>query len=63
VPARKSTPGFDWFIHGVSKKFPVRLIFDKVKKLAGCLSLQASDSEAAGAEPPSERGDGRTADD
>jgi hypothetical protein len=47
----------------VSKKFPLRWLFDEVKKLAGCLSLRANDSEAAGAIPPSERGDGHTADD
>jgi hypothetical protein len=47
----------------VSKKFPLRWLFDEVKKLAGCLSLQANDSEAAGAIQPFERGDGHTADD
>jgi hypothetical protein len=46
-----------------SKKLPLRWILYEIKKLAGCLSLQANDNEAASAIPPSERGDGQTADD
>jgi hypothetical protein len=38
-------------------------MLDKIKKLAGCWSLQANGSEAVPAMPPSERGDGYTADD
>jgi hypothetical protein len=54
---------FDWVVPGVSNKFSLRWPLDNVRKLAGCLSLQVNDSEAASATPPSERGDGHSADD